>query len=154
MNYIVHAKSLQSCPALCGAMDCSLPGSSVLEILQARILEWVALSFSRESSQSGIEPFLMSSALAGRFFTSGESEVSQSCPTLCDPLDCRLPGSSVRGIFQARVLEWVAISFSRVPPGNFIILYNSGKPELYSIWVHFDNSNRLSWRKSPGTQVV
>ena len=41
------------------------------------------------------------------------SEVSQSCPTLCDPMDCSLPGSSVHGIFQARVLEWVAISFSR-----------------------------------------
>ena len=42
-----------------------------------------------------------------------ESEVPQSCPTLCDPMDCSLPGFSVRGIFQARVLEWVAISFSR-----------------------------------------
>ena len=42
-----------------------------------------------------------------------ESEVTQSCPTLCDPMDCSLPGSSVHGIFQARVLEWVAISFSR-----------------------------------------
>ena len=40
-------------------------------------------------------------------------EVTQSCPTLCDPMDCSLPGSLVRGIFQARVLEWVAISFSR-----------------------------------------
>ena len=38
------------------------------------------------------------------------SEVAQSCPTLCDPIDCSLPGSSVRGIFQARVLEWVARS--------------------------------------------
>ena len=41
-----------------------------------------------------------------------ESEVSQLCPTLQDPMDCSPPGSSVRGIFQARVLEWVAISFS------------------------------------------
>ena len=41
------------------------------------------------------------------------SEVTQSCPTLCDPMDCSLPGSSVHGIFQARVLEWVVISFSR-----------------------------------------
>ena len=38
--------------------------------------------------------------------------VTQSCPTLCDPMDCSLPGSSVHGIFQARILEWVAISFS------------------------------------------
>ena len=41
-----------------------------------------------------------------------ESEVAQSCPTLCDPMDCSPPGSSVRGIFQARVLEWGAIAFS------------------------------------------
>ena len=41
-----------------------------------------------------------------------ESEVTQSCPTLCDPKDCSLPGSSVHGIFQARILEWVAIAFS------------------------------------------
>ena len=42
-----------------------------------------------------------------------ESEVAQSCPTLCDPKDCSLPGSSLHGILQARVLEWVAISFFR-----------------------------------------
>ena len=42
-----------------------------------------------------------------------ESEVSQSYPTLCDPMACSLPGSSVHGVFQARILEWVAISFSR-----------------------------------------
>ena len=41
------------------------------------------------------------------------SEVAQSCPTLCDPMDCSLPGFSVHGIFQATVLEWVAISFSK-----------------------------------------
>ena len=40
-------------------------------------------------------------------------EVAQSCPTLCDPMDCSPTGSSVHGIFQARVLEWVAISFSK-----------------------------------------
>ena len=41
-----------------------------------------------------------------------ESEVAQLCPTLRDPMDCSLPGSSIHGIFQARVLEWVAIAFS------------------------------------------
>ena len=41
-----------------------------------------------------------------------ESEVAQSCPTLCDPMDCSLPGSFFHGISQARVLEWVAIAFS------------------------------------------
>ena len=43
-----------------------------------------------------------------------ESEVAQSCPTLSDPMDCSLPGSSVHGIFQAGVLEWSAIAFSSV----------------------------------------
>ena len=42
-----------------------------------------------------------------------KSEVAQSCPTLCDPMDCSLSGSYTHGIFQARVLEWIAISFSR-----------------------------------------
>ena len=42
------------------------------------------------------------------------SEVAQSCPTLCDPMDCSLPDSSVHGIFQATVLEWIAISFSSI----------------------------------------
>jgi len=43
-----------------------------------------------------------------------QSEVAQSCPTLSDPTDCSPPGSSVHGIFQARVLEWSAIAFSRI----------------------------------------
>ena len=43
-----------------------------------------------------------------------ESEAAQSCPTLSDPMDCSLPGSSVHGIFQARVLEWGAIAFSNL----------------------------------------
>ena len=42
----------------------------------------------------------------------GESEVAQLCLTLSDPMDCSLPGSSVHGILQARVLEWGAIAFS------------------------------------------
>ena len=42
-----------------------------------------------------------------------ESEVAQLCPTLSDPMDCSLPDSSIHGIFQARVLEWGAIAFSR-----------------------------------------
>ena len=42
-----------------------------------------------------------------------ESEVAQLCPTLSDPMDCSLLGSSIHGIFQARVLEWGAIAFSK-----------------------------------------
>jgi len=45
-----------------------------------------------------------------------ESEVAQSYPTLSDPMDCSLPGSSIHGIFQARVLEWGAIAFSNQRP--------------------------------------
>ena len=48
-----------------------------------------------------------------------ESEVAQSCPTLRNPMDCSLPGSSIHGIFQARVLEWGAIAFS-----DFIVRLN------------------------------
>ena len=43
-----------------------------------------------------------------------ESEIAQSCPTCSDPMDCSLPGSSAHGVFQARVLEWVAIDLSSV----------------------------------------
>ena len=60
----------QLCPTLCDPMDCSLPGSSVHGILQARILEQVAISSSRESSYPGIES--MSPALADRFFTTAD----------------------------------------------------------------------------------
>ena len=68
----VYAKLLQSCPTLCDPMDCSLPGSSIHGILQARILEWVAMPFSRASFQprdgTCIHPRLLRSpALAGRF---------------------------------------------------------------------------------------
>jgi len=45
--------------------------------------------------------------------TESESEVAQSCPTLCDPMDCRPPGSSIHMILQAKILKWVAICFSR-----------------------------------------
>ena len=49
-----------------------------------------------------------------------ESEVAQSCPTLCDPMDYSPPGSSVHGIFQARVLEWGVIAFSNSAPSDQI----------------------------------
>ena len=51
-----------------------------------------------------------------------ESEVAQSCPTLSNPMDCSLPGSSAHGIFQARVLEWGAIALSGSYPKSFIFL--------------------------------
>ena len=65
-----------------------------------------SLGFSRQEHWSGL-PFLSQCMKV-----KSESEVAQLCPTLRDPIDCNLPGSSAHGIFQARVLEWGAISFS------------------------------------------
>ena len=90
------AKSLQSCPTLCDPIDGSPPGSPVAGILQARTLEWVAISFSS----------------AWKWKVKSKSEVAQSCPTLSHPMDCGPPGSSIHGIFQGRALEWGAIAFS------------------------------------------
>ena len=86
--------SLQSCSTLCDRIDGSPPGSPIPGILQARTLEWVAISFSNAWKWK-------------------VKEVAQLCPTLSDPMDCSLPGSSTHGIFQARVLEWGAIAFSK-----------------------------------------
>ena len=58
-----------------------------------------------------------------------ESEVAQSRPTLSDPMDCSLPGSSIHGIFQARVLEWGAIAFSNELGGE---RHNSARKEHYA----------------------
>ena len=84
-------KSLQSCPTLSNPVDCSLPGSSVHGIFQARVLDWGAIAFSAAAAAA---------------------KSLQSCPTLCDPIDGSPPGSPIPGIFQARVLEWGDIAFS------------------------------------------
>ena len=78
------AKSLHLCLTLCDPIDGSPLGSSIPGILQARILEWVAISFCSSLHFSMKE---------------SENEVAQSCPTLCDLMDCSLPGSSIHGIF-------------------------------------------------------
>ena len=90
------------CPTLSDPMDCSLPGSCIHGIFQVKVLEWVAIAF----------PCWYVFKLFPTFHYYNKSEVAQSCPTLCDPMDCSLRGSSVHGIFQARVLEWGAIAFS------------------------------------------
>ena len=77
---------------LCNPIDGSPPDSSIPGILQARILEWVAISF---------------------FNACSHAKSLQLCPTLCNPMDSSPPGSSVHGILQARILEWVAISLSQ-----------------------------------------
>ena len=85
------AASLQLCPTLCDPIDGSPPSSFVPGILQARILEWVAVSISNACMHANL---------------------LQLCPTLCDPMDSSPQGSSVHRILQARILEWVAISIS------------------------------------------
>ena len=117
------------CLTLCNPMDCSLPSSSVHGIFQARVLEWVAISFSRGSSWPRDRTRV--SRIAGRHFTvratrevqtwsyklvnkltTATAKSLQSFLTLCDPTDGSPPGSPIPGILQARILEWIAISFS------------------------------------------
>ena len=70
----MHAKSLQSCPTLCDPVDCSPPGSSIHGILQARILQWVAILPPRDLPDPGVKPApLVSPAQAGRFFTTAQA---------------------------------------------------------------------------------
>ena len=101
--------------------------------------------------------------------TFGWSEVAQLCPTLCDPMDCSLSGSSVHGIFQARVLEWIAISFSRgsSQPRNWTpVPHIAGRcftvwaTREAHIWVALEKHLRSWWRRQrliglgPGTCLV
>ena len=102
---------------------------------------------------------------------------AQLCPTLCDPMDCNLPGSSVHGIFQARILEWVAISFSSgsswlrdlvspaltgwffttAPPGNLTcMLYDLGIPllHLYPREIKRHGHKKISIRMFPAALFV
>ena len=71
-----------------------------------------------------------------------ESEVAQSCPTLSNPMDCSLPGSSVHGIFRARVLEWGAIAFS---------LHGVSFPFSRIKFKIFNKDNKC---KGPGTSIL
>ena len=102
---------------------CDPMGYKVHGILQARILEWVAFPFSRGSSQPRDRTQV--SRFAGGFFTSWATREAQEywsgCCVLsrlvvsdsCHPIDCSLPGSSIHGLLQAKILEWVAYPFSR-----------------------------------------
>ena len=83
--------------------------------------------------------------------------VAQSCLTLCDAMDCSLPGSSVHEIFQARILEWVAISFSRgsyqprIEPRSLALQADSlptellGKGKYRMLGEHNERGNSLCW---------
>ena len=93
MDIYATAKSRQSCPTLCDPLD----GTQQTPL---------SLGFSRQEHQSGCHFLLQCMKVKS------ESEVAQSYPTLSNPMDCSLPGSSIHGILQARVLEWGAIAFS------------------------------------------
>ena len=108
MPSVQFSSVAQSCLTLCNPMDGSPPGSSVHRIHQARILDCFAISFSRGSSQprDWTRVRFSVSCIAGRFFTiwaTGKpwhhsvqfSSVVQSCPTLCDPMNCGTPGLPV-----------------------------------------------------------
>ena len=192
----VHAKTLQLCPALCDPMDCSLPNSSVRGILQARILEQVAIPFSRGSSRPRNQTQV--SCTAGQFSTVWATReatnfgviccaaragtrvkqvrtptlkmnasltlcpgflicltlvpilclylVAMSCLTLCNPMDCNPPGSSVRGILQARILEWVVVPFSR---GSSQPRDQIGSPALQADSLLSDPPGRSATYRSP-----
>ena len=86
------AKLLQSCPTLCDSRDGSPRGSP----------------WDSPGKNTGVGCHFLLQCMKAK----SESEVAWSCPTPSDPMDCSLPGSSVHGIFQARVLELVAIAFS------------------------------------------
>ena len=173
-----------SCTCVCSVVSDSLqphglqstkllypPGATVHGISQARILEWVGISYSSSTEW-------INSNFAGEKLLKGllnwitnvsntythsvfckkssplwmtliiclceknrvhsqkiESEVAQSCPTLCDPMYCSLPGSSIHGIFQARILDCVAISFSRGsswPRDQIRVSHTADR--LFTIW--------------------
>ena len=92
---VAAAKSLQSCLTLCYPIDGSPPGSPY--------------PWDSPGKNTGVDCHCLLQCMKVK----SESEVAQSCPTLSDPMDCSLPGSCIHGIFQARVLEWGAIAFSR-----------------------------------------
>ena len=126
------AASLQSCPALCDPTDSSPPGSPVPWILQARTLEWVAISFSN-AWEWKVKVKLL------------------SCVWLRDPMDCSPPGSSTHGIFQARVLELGAIAFSNNEKLGLhkseLLRKRSHTPYLLFPWISYRDSKSFSTTK-------
>ena len=103
----------QSCLTPSDPMDCSLPGSSIHGTFPAGVLEWVAFAFSDNHifSLLNLPPHL------------AVVKSLQSCLTLCDPMDCSPPVSSVHVILQARILEWAAISLSPSYPFEILLSY-------------------------------
>ena len=98
----------QSCPTPSDHMDCSLPGSSVHGIFQARVLEWGAIVVEMSLPTTHPDPkaiTLRENTLTCYFLVKVKESVTQLCQTLWDPMDCSPSGSSVHGVLQARILE-------------------------------------------------
>ena len=102
-------------PGLCSCLPAFSQDVLVTTLINSGTPNALVVLFSYSTQSPWVTTHLDGSSKAYSPVKS-ESEVAQSCPTLCDPMDCSLPGSSVHGIFQVRVLEWVAISFSRGSP--------------------------------------
>ena len=114
----VCAKSLHTCLTLCNPMDCNPPGFSVHGILQARILEWVVMPSCRGSSRPRDRTHVFYMSCLGRWVLYDQHHrlyyVLSHVLLFCDPVNCSPPGSSVHGIFQARILKWIAYTYTYV----------------------------------------
>ena len=124
------AKSLQSCPTLCDPIDGSQPTR-------------LPRPWDSPGKNTGVGCHVLLQCMKVK----SESEVAQSCATtLRDPMDCSLPGSSIHGIFQARVLEWGAITFSdKCAQGtlkwilsavSFLVLYVARSTSVFGICIN------------------
>ena len=93
--------------------SCSISGSNWCFLARMQFSQWTGKVVWYSHLFKNFSQFFVIHIVKGFRSEVKWSEVTQSCPTLCDPMDYSLQGSSVHGIFQARVLEWVAISFSK-----------------------------------------
>ena len=143
----------KSCPTLSNPMDCSMSGFLVpphlLGFAQVHV-HWIgdAIQTSHPLSSSA---FSLSQS-------EWVSEITQLCPTLCDPVDCSPPGSSIHGILQARILEWVVISFS-ISLSQLWVFSNGSVvcirwPKYWSFWFSISPSNEYSGLISFKTGLV
>ena len=147
-----ESKVAQSCPTLCDPVDCSLPGFSVYGILQARILKWVAISFSRGSSQARNQTLV--SCIAGRFFTNWATREARPGvkSSLLSVSKVRVVSTSLNGWGKKRkVAYFVAhdnfIQFNRQCPLNKLLqehwpTTHSQSSIIYRYFLHYKWQNR------------
>ena len=124
---VAAAKSLQSCITLCDWPHRWQPTR-------------LSLPWDSPGKNTGVGCHFLLQGMKVKI----ESDITRSCPILPDPMDCSLPGFSVHGIFQARTLEWVSISFSlqRLDSLNILSLKNSGTDGLQIFTLYLET---LDW---------